>query len=186
MERRRYARAGPGAAADRAGDARGPRSLDPAAHRLIERRNTAPPRLVYCGRGGAIIRNRHTVFGLVSVLALAGAAVPADLSGQGEAPTYRVILYLAEQGAPQQVQIQRLDEVWSEADGAQRLQSLLDSGSVRQLEEVTLVPGRETPTIRFGDVTFRVKGVLKQPHMDSMFLRLEVDGGREALVKEMI
>lgn len=131
------------------------------------------------------MRNRHTVFGLVTVLALAGA-FPGPLRGQGEAPTYRVILYLAEQSAPQQVQIQRLNEVWSEADGPQRLQSLLNSGSVRQLEEVTLVPGQDTPTVRFGDVTFRVKGVLKQPHMDSMFLRLEVDGGREALVKEMI
>jgi hypothetical protein len=131
------------------------------------------------------MRNCHTVFGLVIVLALA-AALPADLCGQGEAPTYRVILYVAEQGAPQQVQIQRLDEVWSAEDGAQRLQSLLDSGAVRQLEEVTLVPGQETPTVRFGDVTFRVQGVLKQPHMDSMFLRLEVDGGRETLVKEMI
>ncbi|MGH7588967.1 MAG: hypothetical protein ACRELU_10265 [Gemmatimonadota bacterium] len=132
------------------------------------------------------MRNRHTIIGLAIALALAAAANPTGVRGQGEAPTYRVILYLAEQGAPQQVQIQRLDEVWSEADGAQRLQSLLDSGTVRQLEEVTLVPGQETPTIRFGDVTFRVKGVLKQPHMDSMFLRLEVDGGREALVKEMI
>ena len=131
------------------------------------------------------MRNSRTIFGLVIVLALA-AAVPADLRGQGQAPTYRVILYLAEEGAPQQVQIQRLDEVWSEADGAQRLQSLLDSGAVRQLEEVTLVPGQEPPTIRFGDVTFRVRGVLKEPRMDSMFLRLEVDGGREALVKEMI
>ncbi|HET6342380.1 MAG TPA: hypothetical protein VFG78_09390 [Gemmatimonadota bacterium] len=132
------------------------------------------------------MRNCHTIIGLAIVLALAAAANPAGARGQGEAPTYRVILYLAEQGAPQQVQIQRLDEVWSEEDGAQRLQSLLNSGAVRQLEEVTLVPGQETPTIRFGDVTFRVRGVLKQPHMDSMFLRLEVDGGREALVKEMI
>ena len=131
------------------------------------------------------MRNSRTIFGLVVVLALA-AAIPAGLRGQSQAPTYRVILYLAEEGAPQQVQIQRLDEVWSEADGAQRLQSLLDSGAVRQLEEVTLVPGQEPPTIRFGDVTFRVRGVLKEPRRDSMFLRLEVDGGREALVKEMI
>ncbi|HKY61141.1 MAG TPA: hypothetical protein VJP59_09030 [Gemmatimonadota bacterium] len=132
------------------------------------------------------MRNGRTVFGLAIVLALAAAASPAGLRGQGQAPTYRVILYVAEAGAPQQVRIERLDEIWSEADGAQRLQSLLDSGPVRQLEEVTLVPGQDTPTIRFGDVVFRVKGVLKQPHMDSMFLRLEVDGGREALVKEMI
>lgn len=130
------------------------------------------------------MRNGLTIFGLVTALALAATALPADLRGQ--APTYRVILYLAEEGAPQQVQIQRLDEVWSEADGAQRLQTLLNSGTVRQLEEVTLVPGQEPPTIRFGDVTFRVRGVLKEPRMDSMFLRLEVDGGREALVKEMI
>ena len=75
------------------------------------------------------MRNRRTIFGLAIVLALV-AAGPTDLRGQGQAPTYRVILYLAEEGAPQQVQIQRLDEVWSEADGAQRLQSLLDSGAV--------------------------------------------------------
>jgi hypothetical protein len=130
------------------------------------------------------MRNRHTISGLAIVLALAATA--ADVRGQGQAPTYRVILYVAEQGGSQQVQIQRLDEVWSVEDGAQRLQSLLQSGTVRQLEEVTLVPGQETPTIRFGEVTFRVKGVLKQPHMDSMFLRLEVDGGRETLVKEML
>jgi hypothetical protein len=131
------------------------------------------------------MRNRHTISGLAIVLALA-AATAADVRGQGQSPTYRVILYVAEQGGSQQVQIQRLNEVWSVEDGAQRLQSLLQSGTVRQLEEVTLVPGQETPTIRFGEVTFRVKGVLKQPHMDSMFLRLEVDGGRETLVKEML
>lgn len=129
--------------------------------------------------------NRHTVIRLAILLALA-AASPAALRGQGDAPTYRVILYLAEEGAPQQVQIERLDEVWSVEDGAERLQSLLATGPVRQLEEVALVPGQEAPTVRFGDVTFRVSGVLKQPHRDSMFLRLEVDGGREALVKEMI
>jgi hypothetical protein len=181
--RRRDARARPGAPAARHRDLRPARSS--ASPRRLSR-NKAPPRLVYCGRGGAIImRNSRTIFELVVVLALAAAA-PAGLQGQAQAPTYRVILYLAEEGAPQQVQIQRLDEVWSEADGAQRLQSLLDSGAVRQLEEVTLVPGQEPPTIRFGDVTFRVRGVLKEPRMDSMFLRLEVDGGREALVKEMI
>lgn len=127
----------------------------------------------------------RTIFGLVIALGLT-AGVPAGLRAQGEASTYRVILYLAEQGAPQQVQIQRLDEVWSEGDGAERLKTLLNSGSVRQLEEVTLVPGQDAPTIRFGDVTFRVKGVLKEPRRDAMFWRLEVDGGREALVKEMI
>lgn len=49
-----------------------------------------------------------------------------------------------------------------------------------------MVPGQETPAIRFGDVTFRIQGVLKEPRRDSVFLRLEVDGGREAVVKEML
>ena len=40
--------------------------------------------------------------------------------------------------------------------------------------------------IQFGEVTFRVESVLKEPHRDSVFLRLEVDGGREAMVKEML
>ena len=72
------------------------------------------------------MRNHRAIPALVIAFVLAAAAVPADLPGQTQAPTYRVILYLAEEGAPQQVQIQRLDEVWSEADGAQRLQRLLD------------------------------------------------------------
>ena len=62
------------------------------------------------------MRNRHTVLGLAVVLALAASADPAELCAQGQAPTYRVILYLAEQNVPQQVQIQRLDEVWSAED----------------------------------------------------------------------
>ncbi len=131
------------------------------------------------------MRNCYTVFGLTIVLALT-AANPAQLRGQAEAPTYRVILYLAEESAPQEVQVRRLDEVWSPGDSAERLQSLISSGSVRQLEEVTMVPGQETPAIQFGDVTFRIQGVLKEPRRDSVFLRLEVDGGREAVVKEML
>ncbi|MGH7570996.1 MAG: hypothetical protein ACREMK_04025 [Gemmatimonadota bacterium] len=123
---------------------------------------------------------------LLAVFALAGMVGPVESSAQAEAPTYRVILYLAEQDAPSQVQIRRLDEVWSAGDGAERLQSLLSSGPVRQLEEVTMVPGQDTPAIQFGDVTFRVEGVLKEPRRDSVFLRLEVDGGREAVVKEML
>ncbi|MGH7549648.1 MAG: hypothetical protein ACREMD_01705 [Gemmatimonadota bacterium] len=123
---------------------------------------------------------------LLSAFALAGMVGPAESSAQADPPTYRVILYLAEQDAPSEVQVRRLDEVWSVGDSAERLQSLLSSGSVQQLEEVTMVPGQDTPAIQFGEVTFRVEGVLKEPHRDSVFLRLEVDGGREAVVKEML
>ena len=126
---------------------------------------------------------RTSIF--LTVLGLA-AVFPADLRGQGEAPTYRVILYLAEASASQDVQVRRLDEVWSPGDGGERLQELIASGPLRQLEEVTMVPGQQTPAIQFGDVTFRIQGVLKEPRRDSVFLRLEVDGGREAVVKEML
>lgn len=123
---------------------------------------------------------------LIAAFALAGLVGAVDSRAQADPPTYRVILYLAEQGAPQEVQVRRLDEVWTAGDSAQRLQDLIASESVRQLEEVTLVPGQEMPAIRFGDVTFRIQGVLKEPRRDSVFLRLEVDGGRESVVKEML
>ncbi len=54
------------------------------------------------------------------------------------------------------------------------------------MDDVTILPGRETPVIQLGDVTVRVNGVLKEPRGDRMFLRVEVDGGEEAFVKEMI
>lgn len=123
---------------------------------------------------------------LAAAFALAGPAVPGAALAQGESPTYRVILYLAEQDAAREVEVRRLDEVWSPDDGPERLRSLLASGSVRELEEITFVPGQETPAIRFGEVTFRVQGALKEPLRDSVFLRLEVDGGRETVVKEML
>ena len=121
-----------------------------------------------------------------TVIGFAGPLKLAESRAQTDTPTYRVILYLAEQDPAKEVQVRRLDEVWAPADGAERLRQLLSSGSVRQLEEVTMVPGQETPAIQFGDVTFRVQGVLKEPRRDSVFLRLEVDGGREAVVKEML
>ncbi|MGH7564734.1 MAG: hypothetical protein ACREK5_09975 [Gemmatimonadota bacterium] len=127
----------------------------------------------------------HTSVLLIAFV-LAGMVGPAESSAQSDPPTYRVILYLAEQDAASEVQIRRLDEVWSAGDSAERLQSLLSSGSVRRLEEVTMVPGQDTPAIQFGEVTFRIEGVLKEPRRDSVFLRLEVDGGREAVVKEML
>ncbi|MFN2383660.1 MAG: hypothetical protein ABR559_05285 [Gemmatimonadota bacterium] len=109
-----------------------------------------------------------------------------DSFAQAPNSTYRVILYIAESGGPTDVSLQRLTEVWSEADGAAKLRALLSTGAIQRLDDVTILPGRDTPAIQLGDVTVRVKGVYKEPRRDSMFLRVEVDGGREALVKEMI
>ena len=95
-----------------------------------------------------------------------------------------MILYLAEAGAPTELSFQRLNEVVGEADGANRIRQLLEASSVQQLEGVTILPGGDTPTLKIGNVTVRVRGIYKEPHRDAMFLRVEVDGGREAFVKE--
>ncbi len=111
-------------------------------------------------------------------------AMPA--AAQETDSTYRVILYVARDGGPTDVTLTRLQEVWTAADGAARLRQLLATGEVQQLEDVTIVPGRDTPALRLGNVTVRVRGVYKEPRKDAMFLRVEVDGGAEALVKELI
>lgn len=103
-----------------------------------------------------------------------------------QADTYRVILYIAEDGAPTDITLKRVQEVWREGEGVERLRALLSASSIQQLDAVTVLPGGDTPAIRIGDVTFRVQGVLKEPRRDSMLLRVEVDGGKEALVKEMV
>lgn len=121
-------------------------------------------------------------FALVAVAAL---AAPGSARGQAES-TYRVILYIAEDGAPGRMSLQRLDEVWSEGDGPARLQQLLEASSVRRLEEVTVLPNRDTPALRMGDVTVRVRGAYREPRRDAMFLRVEVEGGQETFVKEMV
>jgi hypothetical protein len=126
---------------------------------------------------------------LLCVLALGMVATPRPVSAQDAtqtSSTYRVILFLSENGAPPDVEIRRLKEVWSEGDGAERLRSLLAAGDIKRLDAVTILPGQDTPAIQVGGVTVRVHGVLKEPRKDTMFLRVEVDGGREALVKEMI
>ena len=125
---------------------------------------------------------------LLAAFVLAPLAIPrASFAQEGAASgTYRVILFLAEDGAARDVELRRLEEVWSEGDGAARLQSLLEASNIRRLDAVTILPGQETPAIKVGDVTVRVRGVLQEPRRNSMFLRVEVDGGREALVKEMI
>lgn len=115
---------------------------------------------------------------------VAGPTLAQDPAGGDSA--YRVILFLAENGGPADVQLTRLEEVWNEGDGTERLRALLNASTIRRLDAVTVLPGQETPAIRVGEVTVRVNGVLKEPRKDAMFLRVEVDGGREALVKEMI
>ena len=79
-----------------------------------------------------------------------------------------------------------LNEVVAEGGGADRIRQLLEASSVEQLEGVTIVPGRDTPALKIGNVTVRVTGVYKEPRRDAMFLRVEVDGGREAFVKEVV
>jgi hypothetical protein len=119
------------------------------------------------------------------VLGLTGTSAPVQAQATPDT-TYRVILYLAEDGAPSELSFRRLDEVVSEADGADRIRQLLEASSVRQLEDVTILPGRDTPVLKIGNVTVRVRGIYKEPRRDSMFLRVEVDGGREAFVKEVV
>lgn len=122
---------------------------------------------------------------IVSLLALA-PAFAARAAAQEESSTYRVILYLAQDGGPTDVTLTRLQEVWTAADGGERLRALLEASEVQRLEDVTIVPGRDTPALQLGGVTVRVRGVYKEPHKDAMFLRVEVDGGPETLVKELI
>ena len=121
----------------------------------------------------------------VTIAATLWVAPALAQTGQPDT-TYRVILYLAEDGAPTDVTFQRLDEVVGEGTGADRIRQLLEASSVRQLEDVTIVPGRDMPVLKIGNVTVRVTGVYKEPRRDAMFLRVEVDGGREAFVKEVV
>ena len=129
---------------------------------------------------------RTTVYALAALgVAAATMATPGPARAQ-ESTTYRVILYVAEEGAPRQMSLQRLDEVWAEGESLERLQALLDVSSLQRLEDVTVLPNQETPSLRMGNVTVRVRGAYREPRRDAMFLRVEVDGGSEALVKEMI
>jgi len=112
--------------------------------------------------------------------------VPAQAQGADASTTYRVILYLADNGGSQEVSLRRLDEVWTEEEGVERLRELLSAREVRQLEEVTILSGRDTPALRVRDVTVRVRGVYRQPGRDSMFLRVEMEGGADTFVKELI
>lgn len=133
-------------------------------------------------------KSRLTPAAALAAVAIATTLWASPALAQTTQPdtTYRVILYLAEDGAPTDVSFQRLNEVVGEQAGAGRIQQLLEASSVRQLEGVTIVPGRDTPALKIGNVTVRVTGVYKEPRRDAMFLRVEVDGGREAFVKEVV
>lgn len=126
---------------------------------------------------------------LLTILALSVAILAPNRAVAQEdsaRSTYRVILYLAEDGAPAEMSLQRLNEVWSEEEGSARLGELLSAGRLQRLEDVTVLPGRQTPALRLGNVTVRVKGAYRAPGRTAMFLRVEMDGGSETLVKEMI
>ena len=125
---------------------------------------------------------------LVAALALSPAnPVPALAQGDSaQESTYRVILYVAENGAPSEVSFQRLEEVVGEDAGPERIRQLLQASSVQRLQDVTILPGGDTPALRIGNVTVRVRGIYKEPRRDAMYLRVEVDGGREAFVKEVV
>lgn len=127
-----------------------------------------------------------TLVALALGLAVAPVGARAQAGASQPDTTYRVILYLAEDGVPGDLSFRRLNEVVGEEAGAERIRQLLESSSVQRLQDVTILPGRDTPALRIGNVTVRVKGVYKEPHRDSMFLRVEVDGGREAFVKEIV
>lgn len=123
---------------------------------------------------------------LLALALVTALAAPARAQSEGQDSTYRVILYVAENGAPSELSFQRLQEVLGEDAGADRIRQLLQASSVRRLQDVTILPGGDTPALKIGNVTVRVRGVYKEPHRDSMYLRVEVDGGREAFVKEVI
>ncbi|MBW3660635.1 MAG: hypothetical protein KY397_03265 [Gemmatimonadetes bacterium] len=119
---------------------------------------------------------------ILSGAIMAAPATAQDASGS----TYRVILYIAEEGAPAEMSLRRLEEVWTADQGTERLRQLLGAGSIQRLEDVRIEPGREGPALKVGNVTVRVKGAYREPRRDAMFLRVEVEGGRDTLVKEML
>lgn len=118
---------------------------------------------------------------------VAGLFATAPATAQPEpGSTYRVILYIAEDGAPAEMSLQRLEEVWTAEEGSARLRELLSTDQIQRLEDVSIVPGGEAPALKVGNVTVRVRGAYREPKRDAMFLRVEVEGGSDTLVKEML
>lgn len=119
--------------------------------------------------------------------ALAGWIVATPAAAQEDpGSTYRVILFITEDGAPSEMSLRRLEQVWTAEEGGDRLRELLAASSVQRLEDMPIQPGRDAPALKVGDVTVKVSGAYREPRKDAMFLRVEVEGGRETLVKEMI
>ncbi|HUP20418.1 MAG TPA: hypothetical protein VM778_10750 [Gemmatimonadota bacterium] len=133
----------------------------------------------------AIRRTAACALTALAGIALASATAPLAHAQEGGS-TYQVILYIVEDGSRREMTLQRLDEVWTEGESVARLQALLDSDRIQRLEDVTVLPNQDTPALRLGNVTVRVKGAYREPRRDAMLLRVEVDGGSEALVKEMV
>lgn len=131
-------------------------------------------------------RISRALLSIGAVAAVSLAAIPAARAQDDSASTFRVILFVAEDGAPQEVGLERLQEVWSEEEGLDRLRTVLRASRIRRLEDVTVLPNRETPALRMGGVTLRVRGAYEDPRRRAMFLRVEAEGGRETFVKEMI
>ena len=131
-------------------------------------------------------QHRASILAASAALALCLAGADSARAQATPDTSYRVILYLAENGAPADLSFRRLDEVVGEDAGADRIRQLLEASSVQRLEDVTILPGRDTPALKIGSVTVRVTGVYKEPRRDSMFLRVEVEGGRETFVKEVV
>jgi hypothetical protein len=67
------------------------------------------------------------LFALMATVSLVVTAMAQDPTDRASR-SYRVILFLAEDGAPRDVEIQRLKEVWREGEGAARLRELLATG----------------------------------------------------------
>lgn len=130
-----------------------------------------------------VIRSVFTV--VAATVAGLAVTVPAKAQ-QDPGSTYRVILYITEDGAPAEMSLQRLEEVWTADQGTERLRALLSANEIQRLEDVTLMPGRDTPALKVGNVTVRVGAAYREPRRDAMFLRVEAEGGTETLVKEMI
>lgn len=129
---------------------------------------------------------RRTVPILAAILTVGVTTGVLAQEGDAQASTYEVELFLVEDEVSGDTSLQRIRELWPLEGREERLKALLNVERVRRLESVTVIPGGETPAFGMGGVIVRVNGGYRGPDRDRMFLRVEVDGGREAFVKEMI
>ena len=123
---------------------------------------------------------------IVAAATIVGLALHTPAAGAQSAETYQVILYLAEDGKVPEAGIRRLEQIVDPDLAREEIQSIISASRFIELEDIVILPGRDLPAIRVGDITVRVRGVLREPRRESMYLRLEVDGGQEAFVKELV